>query len=63
MWADVAGEGDRTAVEPPGENTEPSITPAVGVTVPESFGEPTLECVGREVVEVKRVDRDALEGR
>jgi len=63
MLAGAARVGDLTAVEASGEKTEPFTTPAVGVTVPESLGEPASEWVGREVVEAKRVDNEALERR
>lgn len=47
------------AFEAPGENAEPSTTPAIGVMVPDALGEDA----GRELVDAKRVDNEALERR
>lgn len=60
---DTAIEGDRTVVEPPGENTEPLTVPAVGVIAPDSLGEPGFCSVGRDVVDWKSVDSEAFERR
>ena len=60
---DSAGEGLLT-VEPAGEKTDPLIAvlvPVDGVTAPESVGESGLAWVGKEVVEAKRLLREALE--
>ena len=60
-----AGDGLLT-VDPPGENTDPLtavLACVVGVTVPESVGESALDWVGKEVVDAKRLDSDALERR
>lgn len=56
-------DGDRTAVEPPGENTDPFTGPAVGVIVPDSLGDAGFCSVGKEVVDWKSVDREAFERR
>jgi hypothetical protein len=62
---DSAGEGLLT-VDPGGENTDPlsTVLAAVGgVTAPESVGDRGLPWVGSEVVEAKRLLREALERR
>ena len=58
--AERAGEGDLT-VDPAGKNTEPLATPVVGVIVPLSLGERGFGCMGRDVVEAKRFESEALE--
>lgn len=57
----IAGEAGRTGPAPPGESIEPFDGPAVGVTVPDTPGEPAP--VGSDVVDWKRVERDALDRR
>ena len=56
-----AGDSGRTGPEPPGENGEPCGGAAVGVTVPDPPDEPGA--VGSEVVDWKRVERDAFDRR
>lgn len=48
-------------MDAPGEKTEPLMAPAGGVIVPESLGDDLA--FGREDVEAKRLDKDALEFR
>ena len=60
--AERAGEGDLT-VDPAGEKTEPLTAVLGGVTVPDSLGDWALGWVGRDVVEAKRLESEALERR
>lgn len=62
VWPDGVGDGDLT-VDPVGENMEPFVVPATGVTVPDTLGDAGLGWVGRDVVEANRFDREAFERR
>jgi hypothetical protein len=57
----IAGDAGRAGPAPPGESTDPFGGPAVGVTVPDTPGEPVA--IGSDVVDWKRVESDALDRR